>query len=581
MKHSKILKKICFLFLVTVLPIILLSSIILLLSNERLKQKTLQNYLQKTIGYTETIDNNISQIYAQATTILTCSEVKKLSVLSPVMNPYDEYLVSKRLKEYIGNVNGALDLLNNIKVYICSRNEAYNANTLISGSREIISDETINILSNLDTSLPGKVIFYDDKLMMFLKSSSDFAPVMVEADFSLSYLKREFASHSSYDNFFYIFNYHDGDYILNNITDERIYYSALSAPYKDGISAFRVDGKQYYGLLCQFKNIDASYLQIISGQKIFQPIQRSLYYVIFFIFVMCLCVTIFFIGAIQIIHKPLTTLIDAFEAASTGDFSIRITEIPNNEFSYLYTGFNDMINHIGTLIDESYNQKILLQKSEFKQLQAQINPHFLYNSFFMLQRMIKKNRQEESVKMSTELGIYFKYITQNYHDFAVLKDEYLHAKIYSNIQAMRFEGRIATEFGDLPNACSSWKVPRLILQPVIENAYNYGLENKEDNGLLVVSFHEHAEGLDIIIEDNGDELTEEKLAKINKSLKMSTQVIDTTEITGLINIFRRIHFFYKNGSTLTATRSDLGGLKVTIFISKKMRGIDYETLTDR
>ncbi len=228
-----------------------------------------------------------------------------------------------------------------------------------------------------------------------------------------------------------------------------------------------------------------------------------------------------------------------------------------------------MAGHLETLIDEVYSQKLLLQKAEFKQLQAQINPHFLYNSFFMLQRMIKNRMQEEAIQVSRELGVYFQYITRNNSDFVYFKDEYNHARIYSNIQAMRFDGRITTEFGELPSAYELLQVPRLILQPLIENAYNYGLENKLSNGFLRVSFHPGNKGIHIIIEDNGEELTDEKIIQINNSLKLSTNFIDSAEVTGLINIYKRIQTFFKNESTLFITRSDLGGLRVSIFLEEK------------
>lgn len=284
---------------------------------------------------------------------------------------------------------------------------------------------------------------------------------------------------------------------------------------------------------------------------------------------MLISVLIFFVGVINIIHRPLNKLVNAFLTVETGDLNIRIHETSKSEFSYLYSGFNDMADHLENLIDEVYNQKMMLQKAEFKQLQAQINPHFLYNSFFMLQRMIQKNMQEESLEMAKGLGIYFKYITKNNSDCVLLKDEYQHAKIYSNIQAMRFEGRIETSFGELPDAYAAFAVPRLILQPIIENAYNYGLENKYCDGLLMVSFHTQDNGLSIVIEDNGDELTDEKLSQLSDKLKMTAVFEDSAEITGLINIFRRIHSFYKNSSTLILSRSDIGGLKVTIFLSNE------------
>ena len=538
-------------------------------NNRKFTRETLLSYSLKTQNYVSVLDNSVNQIYTQTASVITRSDIGKLSILSQIMNRYEKYQTIKQLREYISGVDLNNDLLANIRVYVRSLNTVYNSEYSQKASFETISDETYARMAALNVSLPSQIIYHEGRLIMLIKSSQKNPFHMVEAEFSLSQLKDEFDKQSRYDNSYYIFNFHDGDYILNNISDERIYEAAISSCYEDGITDFRVNGQLYFVFPVRFENMDAVYIQIVPGSEILQPVYLSSFYTIFFIFFMLISVLIFFVGVINIIHRPLNKLVNAFLTVETGDLNIRIHETSKSEFSYLYSGFNDMADHLENLIDEVYNQKMMLQKAEFKQLQAQINPHFLYNSFFMLQRMIQKNMQEESLEMAKGLGIYFKYITKNNSDCVLLKDEYQHAKIYSNIQAMRFEGRIETSFGELPDAYAAFAVPRLILQPIIENAYNYGLENKYCDGLLMVSFHTQDNGLSIVIEDNGDELTDEKLSQLSDKLKMTAVFEDSAEITGLINIFRRIHSFYKNSSTLILSRSDIGGLKVTIFLSNE------------
>ena len=88
------------------------------------------------------------------------------------------------------------------------------------------------------------------------------------------------------------------------------------------------------------------------------------------------------------VHKPLSKLTDAFDEVEHGNFQVQIIQTGNDDFAYLYHAFNNMALKLSRLIERDYNQKLLLQKAEMKQLQAQINPHFLYNTFIMLQRMI-------------------------------------------------------------------------------------------------------------------------------------------------------------------------------------------------
>ena len=121
----------------------------------------------------------------------------------------------------------------------------------------------------------------------------------------------------------------------------------------------------------------------------------------------------------------------------------------------------------------------MIQRAELKQLQSQINPHFLFNSYFLLHRLIKSRNFERAVEISKNMGTYFQFITRNASDTVSLLREYEHAEIYADIQSLRFEGRIAVEVEPLPLCCQSIMVPRLIIQPSIENAFAHRLENKQ------------------------------------------------------------------------------------------------------
>jgi len=228
------------------------------------------------------------------------------------------------------------------------------------------------------------------------------------------------------------------------------------------------------------------------------------------------------------------------------------------------------------LIVHDYSQSMLLQQANFRQLQAQINPHFLYNSYFMLFRMIKSGQHEESKTVAKELGSYFQYITRSHSDTVTLKDEYTHAKIYSNIQAVRFGERIQVDFQELPDCCGDYVVPKLILQPIVENAFNYGLENKVKNGLLKVCFLPVQNDLVITVEENGESLTDETLEKIQASFSAPGFDGLTSEITGLLNIFKRLQIFFKRDDVLSVSRSPLGGMCVRVSLYQ----MESEVLTN-
>ena len=186
----------------------------------------------------------------------------------------------------------------------------------------------------------------------------------------------------------------------------------------------------------------------------------------------------------------------------------------------------------------------------------------------MLQRMIKMDLSEEALEVANALGIYFRYITKNSMDYVTLQEEYEHTKTYAYIQSLRFEGRIDVVFEDLPVDCEPITVPKLILQPIVENAFNYGLNDKLENGLLKVSFMNYAEYLKITIEENGEGISDDKLFELQSKLFISKESSSEFEMSGILNIQRRLVVFSNNLSSLDVSRSDLGGLCVTITLSK-------------
>lgn len=136
-----------------------------------------------------------------------------------------------------------------------------------------------------------------------------------------------------------------------------------------------------------------------------------------------------------------------------------------NEFMDLYEGFNKMVSRLDGLIEKVYVQEILTKKMELKQLQAQIIPHFLYNSYFILHRMIKERDFENATNLSMYMGKHFQYITRNALDEVFLYKEVEQVKNYVEIQILRFTGRLEIEFGQLEEKFNEIMVPRMVEYP--------------------------------------------------------------------------------------------------------------------
>lgn len=309
---------------------------------------------------------------------------------------------------------------------------------------------------------------------------------------------------------------------------------------------------------------------------ILQPLKNFYVWVWLFSCVAIGIIIAYAFSAYKYMHKPLLELVRSFHRVEMGDFQVSINHDSNDEFGYLYKRFNDMMKNLNMLIEQVYKQKILAQRAELKNLQTQINPHFLYNSFFVLNTMAHIG-DENLIPFTRQLGEYFRFITRNSSDFIPLIEEINHAKVYLDIQATRFAKRFQARFMDCPDKFHTILVPRLILQPILENAFKYGIEQKKTNGIISVGFEDNGNKLDIVIEDNGCNMADFDLQTLQMSIAHTGE---ESEMTGILNIHRRLQLAFGEQSGLDVMRSRLGGLKVVISI-KLCGGVPNEQVADR
>jgi two-component system sensor histidine kinase YesM len=266
---------------------------------------------------------------------------------------------------------------------------------------------------------------------------------------------------------------------------------------------------------------------------------------------------------IRLIYRPLIKLVRSFRRMQQNELEPILIERRKDEFGYLYQAFNDTVKSLKTLIEENYEQQIRNQRSELKRLQSQINPHFLYNCFFVLCRLIKSDSQKEKAyQFCLYIGQYFQFITRHNDDDIPLEMELEHSRTYVEMQSICYGDRIQVLF---EGEAQPIEVPRLILQPIIENAYKYALGNMLGTGELWVHSKLRNDALYIYVEDNGEFITDEEIEALSKRLRYSTNQIEET--TGLFNVHRRIQLRYGKEFGITVSRSEIGGLQAIIKLS--------------
>jgi two-component system sensor histidine kinase YesM len=214
------------------------------------------------------------------------------------------------------------------------------------------------------------------------------------------------------------------------------------------------------------------------------------------------------------------------------------------------------------MIELNYRSRLLAQQAELRQLQAQINPHFLYNSFFTLYCMAKEEDYEHMTDFLSYLADYYRYITPNNLEDVPLGDEKSHAQHYAQIQMLRFKRRIKVEFGELPESWASVRVPRLILQPLLENAFSHSLKDIPSGGFLKTEFLPADNGLLVRVADNGSGIRGEELEDILRKLEAAEnpEPEDETDFSGLLNIHKKLRLKFGPPYGLRIRPGDAGGV---------------------
>lgn len=217
------------------------------------------------------------------------------------------------------------------------------------------------------------------------------------------------------------------------------------------------------------------------------------------------------------VTRPIDALVDAMEQVYIGNLDVSVRTDGTDEIGVLYRSFNHMTGEMKRLIDTIYREQEALRKQELKALQAQINPHFLYNTLDSIIWSLRMRQVEESIDMLSALTDFFKISLSKGKDIITIEEEVKHISSYLSIQHQRYREKFDYDINVDP-ALLGCRTPKLILQPMVENAIYHGLKPKEGTGYLYI--HIFAEGEDILmrVEDTGMGMPKERVDRLNEEL---------------------------------------------------------------
>lgn len=310
----------------------------------------------------------------------------------------------------------------------------------------------------------------------------------------------------------------------------------------------------------------------IAGDSLFGSDMQGMYYIIiipsvFLILVNVMIIIIF----VRKIYRPIMNVEAALHAIVSGETNLKLTKVQTgNELYPVYSDINSLIVKLKQLIDSEYTAGIMKKQAEIDALQSQINPHFLYNTLESIRGQAIVEEVEGIEKMVKALADIFRYSITNKNAMVKLEEELKNIDNYLNIQQFRFGNKFVV-VKEIEEDTKSCLIPKLIIQPLVENAIIHGLETKPGKGTIKISSSLTTDSIIISVEDDGEGMDKDTLEAINECLAQGVSLKSSKDIKvglGLININERIKLIFDSSFGLKLYSIKKVGTKVELRIPK-------------
>ncbi|KAB8126370.1 sensor histidine kinase [Gracilibacillus oryzae] len=291
------------------------------------------------------------------------------------------------------------------------------------------------------------------------------------------------------------------------------------------------------------------------------------------IFLTVISSIIFVIGLYMFISNklilPIRILKNKMTQAAEGNLNAKVYPVGEDEIATLGYSFNQMISKIKSLLNQSIEEEKKLKAAEFRTMQAQINPHFLYNTLDTIVWLAEAKQHESVIELTKALSQYSRISLNKGKDWITIADEMSHIDSYLYIQQTRYEDILDVQV-DVDRNLYQYHILKLLLQPVVENAIYHGIKNKRGKGYLRINGTLAADDqirLEVI--DNGIGMNEARLRKLNEHLISGEVVPNSKNGFGLINVQQRIQLYYGKEYGLKINSWNGSGTRVVITIPKR------------
>ncbi|MDT8297565.1 MAG: sensor histidine kinase [Spirochaetaceae bacterium] len=273
------------------------------------------------------------------------------------------------------------------------------------------------------------------------------------------------------------------------------------------------------------------------------------------------------------VTKPLRQLQSVMRSVETGEFRQAGSLEGTDEIRELAREYDIMVGHIGKLMEQNVKEQELKRKSDLKALQAQINPHFLYNTLDSIIWMGEMNKNDAVVKMTSALSRLFRISISKGRELIPLRDELEHVRSYLTIQEMRYKDKFRYLI-DIPEELMDFTVLKITLQPLVENAIYHGIRSVDYVGLIEIAGRSEGGDLIMTVKDNGEGMDVEQLASLLDKIDDEEVQEKGNSGTGVRNVHERIRLYFGPEYGLDYESRNGVGTTISIRIPAQRRDAD-------
>ena len=321
---------------------------------------------------------------------------------------------------------------------------------------------------------------------------------------------------------------------------------------------------EYMLIAGDIENIDAKIFIFIPMTNILQNISMLKRYLLL------ICMIVFAVSIFATIvisryfYRPIDTLKKNMHQVKAGNLAVKITDIRKDEFQDIFDTFNNMTYRLESLIQEVAEEKLLNETAELRLLQEQLNPHFLYNTLDSIYSIARINKVYQIAEIVAALSRFFRVSLSNGKNIVTMEEAIDIARNYLIIQNIRFGDRIKY-FINIEDGLAQIQVPKLIVQPIVENSIYHGIERKKGGGMISIHAYFQNGECCLSVEDNGVGMEKEQLEEIRNKLYSDEEC----QYYAVRNLAKQLRILYKGAETFTIDSQYGKGTCVTIVIPIK------------